>query len=185
MFPLWAQLLVIVPILAVIIGLICGMIYYRFFDKKKPKPDYRHISQMEHDAGLLPCSLSICATCYPQAVTGPPKGSLAYSYLPRRTSIMPSSLNEYNTNSLIQDAYNKEVEMAMRSKIYFDYDDLGRRVSVSNGTHAMIIDAQTLEAVGEEAVKDKFLADIKHDRNTKWEIERHQAPTIPTKTIRR
>lgn len=169
MGSMWVQIVVCTVILIPVFLFIWMGIYYTFISRPKPKANYYHISEMEHDAGLLPCSLSICATCYPKAVTEAPRRS--YDYNPYTQVMTPKSA--YTINSLIQDSYNKEVAMAMRDKIYFDRDPANpRRISVSNGTHGMIIDAVTLEAIGEEAVKGRFLEDVRrlNTRNTKWEI---------------
>ena len=176
MDSMWVQIPLCIGLAIPIVLLLGGSIYYNLIDRDGPDPDYRHISQMEHDLGLTPCSLKSCTTCYPKAVekvTWP-----VYQFNSFTNELIPQ--NEYAINSLIQQAYNKEIEMQMRKSIYFDVDPVNpRRVGVSNGTHAMVIDMATLEAVGEEAVKDKFLADIRHSRNTKWEIS-NPLPPIPT-----
>jgi hypothetical protein len=150
-------------------------IYYTFISRPKPKANYYHISEMEHAAGFLPCSLSSCSTCYPQAVTEAPRRS--YDYNPYTRVMTPKS--EYSINSLIQDAYNKEVEMAMRDKIYFDYDPSRGRVSISNGTHGMVINEEIFNDIGPEAVKTMFLEDVRklNTRNTKWEISSPISPS--------
>jgi hypothetical protein len=168
MDSMWVQIPLSIGLAIPIVLLIGGSIYYGLIHRDGPEPDYRHISHMEHDVGFLPCSWKSCTTCYPKAVTEAPVRSYDYNPWSREFSLK----SEYRLNSLVQDSYNKQIEMEMRNKIYFDVDPSNpRRVSISNGTHGMVVDRIALESIGEEAMKDRFLKEVQHlSRNTRWEI---------------